>query len=74
MTVARARKIQRFLSQPFAVAEVFTGTPGESSLPSWCCGGVGGCVRREGKARGGGGGRVMGAWVPSWWLLWPCRT
>lgn len=28
MTVARARKIQRFLSQPFAVAEQFTGTPG----------------------------------------------
>jgi hypothetical protein len=28
MTVARARKIQRFLSQPFTVAEVFTGTPG----------------------------------------------
>jgi len=27
-TVARARKIQRFLSQPFHVAEVFTGTPG----------------------------------------------
>ncbi len=27
--VGRARKIQRFLSQPFAVAEVFTGTPGE---------------------------------------------
>ena len=27
-TVARARKIQRFLSQPFNVAEVFTGTPG----------------------------------------------
>jgi F-type H+-transporting ATPase subunit beta len=26
--VARARKIQRFLSQPFTVAEVFTGTPG----------------------------------------------
>lgn len=26
--MARARKIQRFLSQPFAVAEVFTGTPG----------------------------------------------
>ena len=26
--VARARKIQRFLSQPFSVAEVFTGTPG----------------------------------------------
>ncbi len=29
MTVARARKIQRFLSQPFFVAEVFTGSPGK---------------------------------------------
>jgi len=29
LTVARARKIQRFFSQPFHVAEVFTGTPGE---------------------------------------------
>ncbi len=28
LTVARARKIQRFLSQPFFVAEAFTGTPG----------------------------------------------
>jgi len=28
ITVARARKIQRFLSQPFHVAEVFTGNPG----------------------------------------------
>jgi F-type H+/Na+-transporting ATPase subunit beta len=28
MTVARARKIERFLSQPFHVAETFTGTPG----------------------------------------------
>src|SRR5712664_2897643 len=28
MTVARARKIERFLSQPFHVAEVFTGAPG----------------------------------------------
>ena len=27
--VARARKIQRFLSQPFHVAEVFTGSPGK---------------------------------------------
>jgi len=26
--VARARKIERFLSQPFHVAEVFTGSPG----------------------------------------------
>ncbi len=28
LAVSRARKIQRFLSQPFHVAEVFTGTPG----------------------------------------------
>jgi F-type H+-transporting ATPase subunit beta len=28
LTVARARKIQRFLSQPFDVAQVFTGSPG----------------------------------------------
>jgi F-type H+/Na+-transporting ATPase subunit beta len=29
LTVTRARKIQRFLSQPFFVAEVFTGAPGQ---------------------------------------------
>lgn len=29
LTVARARKIERFLSQPFFVAEVFTGAPGK---------------------------------------------
>merc|ERR1712070_900870 len=29
MTVSRARKVMRFLSQPFHVAEVFTGTPGK---------------------------------------------
>merc|ERR1712176_882268 len=28
LTVARARKVKRFLSQPFFVAEIFTGTPG----------------------------------------------
>jgi F-type H+-transporting ATPase subunit beta len=28
-TVARARKVERFLSQPFFVAEVFTGSPGK---------------------------------------------
>ena len=28
LTVTRARKVQRFLSQPFHVAEVFTGSPG----------------------------------------------
>ena len=34
LTVSRARKIQRFLSQPFFVAEVFTGTPGKP-LSRW---------------------------------------
>jgi F-type H+-transporting ATPase subunit beta len=29
LTVSRARKIQRLLSQPFHVAEAFTGTPGK---------------------------------------------
>jgi len=29
IAVARARKIERFLSQPFHVAEVFTGSPGK---------------------------------------------
>ncbi|HIG06901.1 MAG TPA: F0F1 ATP synthase subunit beta, partial [Methylococcaceae bacterium] len=29
LTVTRARKIQKFLSQPFFVAEVFTGSPGK---------------------------------------------
>lgn len=29
LTVDRARKIERFLSQPFFVAEVFTGSPGK---------------------------------------------
>merc|ERR1719231_181659 len=29
ITVARARKVQKFMSQPFHVAEIFTGTPGK---------------------------------------------
>jgi F-type H+-transporting ATPase subunit beta len=29
LVVTRARKVQRFLSQPFFVAEVFTGSPGK---------------------------------------------
>src|SRR5436305_1768387 len=33
LTVARARKIERFLSQPFHVAEVFTGTEGKFLTP-----------------------------------------
>merc|ERR1712196_126316 len=32
-TVARARKVQKFLSQPFHVAEVFTGAPGRDVDP-----------------------------------------
>ena len=28
MTVARARKVQRFLSQPFFMSEIFSGKPG----------------------------------------------
>merc|ERR1712094_62826 len=33
LTVARARKVQKFLSQPFHVAEVFTGAPGRDVDP-----------------------------------------
>ena len=33
LTVARARKVERFLSQPFFVAEVFTGSPGKLGRP-----------------------------------------
>jgi F-type H+-transporting ATPase subunit beta len=29
LSVSRARKVERFLSQPFTVAEVFTGSPGK---------------------------------------------
>jgi len=32
LTVARARKVERFLSQPFFVAEIFTGSPGKCKL------------------------------------------
>ena len=60
LTVARARKIQRFLSQPFQVAEVFTGTEGKlvplevSTMRVWdarllplvmACEGAWSCVR-----------------------------
>ena len=39
LVVARARKVQRFLSQPFSVAEVFTGSPGKIvSLPDTIAG------------------------------------
>lgn len=36
LTVARARKIQRFLSQPFHVAEIFTGSPGDVFCQASC--------------------------------------
>jgi hypothetical protein len=46
-TVARARKIERFLSQPFFVAEVFTGAPGKLvSLADTIKGFKGLCQRR----------------------------
>merc|ERR1719424_2584583 len=39
MTVARARKVERFMSQPFHVAEIFTGKPGKFvSLPDTIAG------------------------------------
>ena len=39
LVVSRARKVQRFLSQPFSVAEVFTGSPGKIvSLPDTIAG------------------------------------
>ena len=46
LTVARARKIQRFLSQPFDVAKVFTGSAGgqvplEDTIKSFKAGGAG---------------------------------
>ena len=37
LTVSRARKVQRFLSQPFFVAEVFTGSPGTALPPLPAC-------------------------------------
>ncbi|KAA2236860.1 F0F1 ATP synthase subunit beta [Salinarimonas soli] len=47
LTVARARKIERFLSQPFFVAEVFTGAPGKFVALEDTIKGFGGLV--EGK-------------------------
>ena len=40
LTVMRARKIQRFLSQPFHVAEVFTGSPGKYVQLRYMVGGI----------------------------------
>ena len=47
LTVARARKIERFLSQPFHVAEVFTGSPGKLVSIAGHHQGLQGVVRRR---------------------------
>jgi F-type H+-transporting ATPase subunit beta len=47
LTVARARKIERFLSQPFFVAEVFTGSPGKLVSLEDTIKGFKGCVAGE---------------------------
>jgi F-type H+-transporting ATPase subunit beta len=47
LTVARARKIERFLSQPFHVAEVFTGSPGKLVDLQDTISGFKGLVRRQ---------------------------
>ena len=55
--VARARKIERFLSQPFFVAEVFTGSPGKLVDLADTIKGFKGLVRRQ--VRSSAGGRVL---------------
>jgi F-type H+-transporting ATPase subunit beta len=47
LTVARARKIERFLSQPFFVAEVFTGSPGAGGFARRHDQGLQGVCRRR---------------------------
>ena len=75
MTVARARKIQRFLSQPFAVAEIFTGTPGGCRVQGGGAVGGRGCCRGV-VVRGSGwkgGGAAAAAAVPFAWASWRSR-
>ena len=55
LTVARARKIQRFLSQPFHVAEVFTGSPGVFVQLEDTIRGFKGIVRRRVRPPAGAG-------------------
>ena len=57
LTVARARKIERFLSQPFFVAEVFTGSPGKLVDLADTIKGFKGLVRRQ--VRPPAGGRLL---------------
>jgi len=47
ITVARARKIQKFMSQPFHVAEIFTGTPGKFVSLTECISAFKGMVAGE---------------------------
>jgi ATP synthase F1 beta subunit len=47
ITVARARKIQKFMSQPFHVAEIFTGTPGKFVSLAECISAFKGMVAGE---------------------------
>jgi F-type H+/Na+-transporting ATPase subunit beta len=53
LTVFRARKIQRFLSQPFSVAEVFTGRPGKQVPVADTVRGFQGNPRRQTRRRAG---------------------
>ena len=55
LTVARARKIERFLSQPFYVAEVFTGSPGKLVLARRHDQGLQGPRRRQVRPPAGSG-------------------
>ena len=55
LTVARARKIERFLSQPFHVAEVFTGSPGMLVQLADTIKGFKGLVRRRLRPPAGAG-------------------
>ena len=55
LTVARARKIERFLSQPFLVAEVFTGSPGKFVDLAGHHQGLQGPGRRQVRPPAGGG-------------------
>ena len=57
LTVARARKIERFLSQPFHVAEVFTGSPGKLVSLADTIKGFKGLI--EGKYDQSAGGRLL---------------
>ncbi len=60
LIVARARKIERFLSQPFHVAEVFTGSPGKLVEPAGHHQGLQGPLQRRLRSFAGAG--VLHGW------------